>query len=520
MGVRTRVREAAAGLVLLLAAACGGGGAGQPSGPVPSEAGVTPAPGGDVLVTQDPNPIVARNSPVLVVNPVQSTNMVVVDRVDRPDFGAGVHVTNNAGGNWQDVALPRPPGTGGKPFSPAAAYDGRGMLYVSFVTLGGPGNSPEGFWVTRSGDGGLTFDEPTPVAGPDTFHTALAVDPRGGRVFAAWLQSNPVASECELCFAESGLPILFSRSNDGGRTWSSPVQVSDPGRARVGAPAVAVNPDGNPTVLYVDYGDDRVDWENLPGAYEGTFSLVLARSPDRGLRFEPGRVVEGGVVPAGRFMAYLPVRPGFVIARDGDMVVVWADRRSGDADVLLRRSTDDGATWTEPVRVNRGTDGDGVPQDLPAVGVAPRGRIDVVYYDGSVDPRGAGVDVLVSSSSNDGRSFSRHFRMSTRASNRRIGPPGSPYSQDADFGTRISVASLSGGAVAAWTDTRNGTPDTGKQDIFTASVALPDNQSLDLTYRLLAAGGAVLGVAGVTLFVLSRRARRRAPAPPDPAPTS
>lgn len=71
--------------------------------------------------------------------------------------------------------------------------------------------------------------------------------------------------------------------------------------------------------------------------------------------------------------------------------------------------------------------------------------------------------------------------MSTRASNRRTGPPGSPYSQDADFGTRISVASLSGGAVAAWTDTRNGTPDTGKQDVFTASVALADNQSLDLT---------------------------------------
>ena len=50
-------------------------------------------------------------------------------------------------------------------------------------------------------------------------------------------------------------------------------------------------------MLYVDYGDDRVDWENLPGAYEGTFSLVLARSLDRGLRFEFGRVVEGGVVP-------------------------------------------------------------------------------------------------------------------------------------------------------------------------------------------------------------------------------
>jgi hypothetical protein len=512
----TGARRGAWGLGLaILLAACGGGDGGPSSG-----GAITAAPGGDVLVTQDPNPIVARNSPVLVVNPAQRTNMVVVDRVDRPDFGAGVHVTNDAGGNWQDVALPPPPGSAGKPFSPAAGYDGRGMLYVSFVTLSGPGNDPDGLWVTRSGDGGLTFDEPTRVAGPDTFHTALAVDPRSGRLFSAWLQSNAAAGGCELCFAQTGLPIVVSRSDDAGRTWSPPVQVSDPNRARVGAPAVAVGPDGNPSVVYVDYGEDRVDWENLPGTYDGRFTLVHARSADRGVQFAPGRDVDTGIVPPGRFVAYLPVRPGFAVGGNGDMVVVWADRRSGDTDVLLRRSTDDGRTWTGPVQVNRGTAGDGVPQYMPAVGVAPAGRIDVVYYDGTVDPRGSAVDVLVSSSSDDGESFARTVRLSTRASNRRIGPPGSQFSPEADFGARISVASLSGGAVAAWTDTRNGTPDTGKQDVFTAAVALSDNESLDPAFRLLAAGGAVLGVAGVTLFVLSRRARRRTRPPPEPATTS
>ncbi|MGH9265042.1 MAG: exo-alpha-sialidase [Acidimicrobiales bacterium] len=523
-GLRTRVRAGAAGLVLVLAA-CGGNDGGPPAG------AILAAPGGDVVVTHDPNPIVARNSPDLAVNPVQRTNMVVVDRIDRPDFGAGIHVTNNSGANWQDVALTGPPGNAGKPYSPSAAYDGRGMLYVSFVTLSGPGNSPDGLWVTRSGDGGLSFDEPTRVAGPDTFHTTLAVAPRSGRVFAAWLQSNPAASECELCFARTGLPIVVSRSDDGGRTWSPPVPVSDPGRARVGAPVLGVSDDGNPAVLYVDYGDDRVDWENLPGSYDGTFSLVLAHSPDRGKRFEPGRVVDDEIVPPGRFMAYLPVRPGFAVAADGDMVAAWGDRRAGDSDVLLRRSRDDGRTWSEPVRVNRGAPGDGVPQDMPAVDVAPGGRIDVAYYDRAVDPRGPMVDVLVSSSSDGGESFPRTFRLSTQTSNRRIGPPASPFSPEADFGTRISVASLSGGAVAAWTDTRNGTADSGKQDVFLSSVALADNQSLDLGFRLLAVGGGLLGVAGVTLFVLSRRARRRATpgaegdeaagsesSPPDPDP--
>jgi len=489
--------------VALLLAACPGTDDGSES------AELSQAPGQDVLVTQDRNPVVARNSPVLVVNPTQRTNIVVVDRVDRPDYGAGVHVSNDGGSNWQDVGLKPPAGNGGKLYAPTAAYDGRGMLYVSYVTLSGPGNTPDSYWVARSGDGGLTFDEPTKIAGGHTFQTSLAVDADTGRLFASWLQSNPTASMCALCFAETGLPIVVSRSDDGGRTWSQPVRVSDGDRMRVGAPSLAVDSDGNPAVLYLDYGGDRVDWENLPGTYDGTFTLVLARSGDEGLRWDAGRVVDADVVPPRRFVVYLPVHPAFAIAANGDMYAVWADARSGDSDILLRRSTDDGKTWSSPVRANRGTVGDGIPQDMPSVGVAPAGRVDVVYYDRTIDRRGSTADVLLSSSSDFGASFTKFVRLSDAPSNRKIGPPGSPYSEEADFGSRISVASLSGGAIAAWTDTRNGTVEGGKQDIFSAQIALEDNSSLRLVHRLLAGLGLLLGVAGVTLFVLSRRAAKK-----------
>lgn len=507
---RSTVGGAVVGLAFLLAA-CGGGDAGS------SDVGqITLAPGGDVLVSQDRSPVVARNSPSLAVNPSQRTSMVVVDRVDRPDYTAGVHVTNNGGTNWQDVGLKLPAGNAGKLFAPSAAYDGKGILYVSYVTLSGGGNSPDSLWVARSGDGGLTFDEPTRVAGPHTFQTSLAADPKTGRLFATWLQSNPTATMCVLCFAQTGLPIVVSRSDDGGRTWSPPAQVSDGGRMRIGAPSIAVDGDGNPAVLYLDYGSDRLDWENLPGTYDGKFTLVLARSSDQGLRYEPGRVVDADIVPPNRFLVYLPVSPAFAIAGNGDLVAVWADGRSGDSDILLRRSTDDGRTWAKPVTVNRGTAGDGVPQDMPSVGVSPGGRIDVVYYDRTLDRRGSTADVLLSSSSNSGRSFSKTVRLSTQSSNRKIGPEGSPFAQEADFGTRIAVASLPGGAVAAWTDTRNGNVDGGKQDIFSASVPLSDTSSVGLAFRVLAGLGILLGIAGVALFVLSRRSRRKSP-PEAPA---
>lgn len=503
---------AAGGALALLLTACGGGSASN-------SAELIPAPGEDVLVSQDPNPVIARNSPMLAVNPIQPTNMAIVDRVDRPDYSAGVHITNDGGTNWRNVALKLPPGTSGKLFAPSAAYDGRGVLYVSYVILSGSGNDPDSYWVARSGDGGLSFEEPTKIAGPHTYQTSLAVAPRSGRLYAAWLQSNLEATTCLLCFAQTGLPIVVSRSDDGGRTWSPPVQVSDAGRARVGAPALAVDPDGNPAVLYMDYGEDRWDWQNLPGNYDGTFSLVVTRSGDRGRRWEAGRVVASEIVPTGRFLVYLPVTPGFTIASNGDMYAVWADGRAGDSDILLRRSTDDGRTWSEPVRVNRGTAGDGVPQDMPSVGVAPGGRVDVVYYDRTIDPRGSGADVLLSSSSDSGKSFSKVIRLSDSASNRRIGPEGSPHSQEADFGSRTTVASLAGGAIAAWTDTRNGTLVGGKQDIFTAQMPLEDNSSLALANVLLAGAGILLGIGGVTLFVLSRRRGKKVPATEEPLGT-
>ena len=81
------------------------------------------------------------------------------------------------------------------------------------------------------------------------------------------------------------------------------------------------------------------------------------------------------------------------------------------------------------------------------------------------------------------------------------------------------MASLAGGAIAAWTDTRNGTLDGGKQDIFTAQMALEDNASLALTNLLLAGTGILLGVAGVTLFLLSRRRARGGLAAEEPVDT-
>src|SRR5580765_5083492 len=114
----SRIRTVAGlgGLGLMLVAA----GAGACVARAADTAPVPLAPTQDVLISQDRNPIIGRNSPTVVVNPAQRTNMVVVDRVDRPDYTAGVHVSNDGGGNWQDVALKSPTGNKGKLFAATA----------------------------------------------------------------------------------------------------------------------------------------------------------------------------------------------------------------------------------------------------------------------------------------------------------------------------------------------------------------------------------------------------------------
>ncbi|MDQ1422335.1 MAG: hypothetical protein QOJ52_4297, partial [Acidimicrobiaceae bacterium] len=125
------------------------------------------------------------------------------------------------------------------------------------------------------------------------------------------------------------------------------------------------------------------------------------------------------------------------------------------------------------------------------------------------------ADVFLSSSSDGGRSFPKVQRVSSQSSDRSVGPQGSPFENQADFGTRIAVLSGKTQSVAIWTDTRAGTDDTGRQDIYSGLVGFPAARSLTKAQVAIVILGLALGVIGIALFVGSRRRPpRRAPPPP------
>lgn len=478
------------------------------------------AVGGNLAVNEgatNPLDLSANNSPALVRNPVDEANLVAANRVDSPEYSCAVNVSFDGGGRWAQTPIPAPPGEGRKCFAPDAVFAADGTLYVSYVTLTGRANAPDAVWLTRSSDGGKTLSAPveTPL-GPRSFQVRLTADPRSpNRLFLTWLQAGELGL---YRFATTGNPIMTVRSDDGGKNWTAPARVSGATRERVVAPSPAVGgAPGELNVLYLDLGDDVLDYGGAHRgqggpAYKGRWQLVLARSTDNGATWREA-VVDDSIVPAGRFIAFTPPFPSLAVdPESGRTYAAFQDGRFGDADVLLWTLPEAGGRWSAPVRVNDTPRSDGTAQYLPKLSVAPEGRLDVMYFDRRADRTNVLNEVSLQSSFDEGRGFTPRVRLSDRAFSSRIGSGierGIP-----DLGSRLGLLSTDTLAYGVWTDTRTGSLQTAKQDLARGVVAFNDPPRLsDGAKLLLRIGGVLLIVIGlvaaaVRLIGLAPRAGR------------
>ena len=451
--------------------------------------------------------ISAHNSPSVARNPRDRDNIVVTSRIDSPDFSCAVHVSRDGGRRWSPTPVPIPRGPARKCYAPDAVFAADGTLYVSYVTLQGRGNTPSAAWVASSRDGGRTLSPPRRVAGRLAFQLRVAADPaRPRRVYVSWVQAREVGA---LRFAGPGNPILLSRSDDGGRRWRRPVQVNAPSRGRVLAPSAAVGREGAVYVLYLDVGEDRLDYEGGHGGsggppYTGRFALVLGRSADGGSRWEES-VVDDGIVPTERFVAFLPAFPALAVDRQRDRVyVAYHDRRLGSPDVWLWTLAPGETAWGKPVRVNDTPRRERTAQYLPRIDVAPDGRLDVVYYDRREDARRDVLnEVSLQSSDDGGRTFGARTTLSSARSDARVGlgtERGLP-----DLGSRLGLASDDRDAFAVWSDTRSGTVASLKQDLYSAAV---DGGRTPGVVWALRVGGVALALLGALALVAGARRGR------------
>lgn len=463
--------------------------------------------------------ISAHNSPSLVSNPRNPANLVIANKIDSPRFSCAVHVSFDGGVHWNQTPIPLPAGEEPKCYAPDVAFAADGTLYLTFVTLKGRGNVPNAVWLIRSSDGGQTLSDPSRVRGPLKFQVRVAADPATPqRLYMTWLEAREVGL---FRFSEPGNPIRAARSDDGGRTWSQPVGVNAPARVRAVAPSPAVGPKGELYVVYLDLGQDVLDYEGGHRGrggdpYAGKWKLVLARSADRGATWDES-VVEDEIVPTERFVAFTPPFPSLAVDRKaGTLYAAFHDGRRGNPDVYLWTLGNGASGWSPAKQINDTPASDESSQVLPKLSVSPDGRLDALYFDRRSDPRDVMTEISLQSSFDGGKRFLPRLRLSDRRFDSRIGY-GSERGMP-DLGNRLGLISTRERALAVWTDTRAGTQTSGKQDLARGLAAFSPPEDISSTLKtLLRIAGGLLALVGVGLIVRAAT-RRNEDVPPQPQP--
>lgn len=436
-------------------------------------------------VFSGPFPTNKQNEPSLAQNPNNPLNLIAGsnDEIGEPactnttpsscPFVAGVQTSGfyasfDGGKTWPCQGLVDLSSFNEYSFGdPSQAFDSKGNAYYGTLAFPHPATKEDlatglqaDLFIAKSTDGGCHYTSAAKVSGasPAIFDDKDAItadsnpsSPFHDNVYASWTK-----------FVVGGDQIVFSRSSDGGVTWSNPQPIS-PGYnnnhvgGRQGS-AVKVGPDGTVYVVWLDTVDKQAV-ERISISHDGGKTF---RNPN--INVAPVTDDFVSPVPGTSFRQDARAFPSFTIALDGTLYVAWTDRTgdpaSGHAVVMVTKSTSGGLAWSTPVVAG---DVSGRSAFFSSVATDPSGNVDVVFL--ALDDvatgtaPGAGVvhyDAYFAQSTNGGTSFSIPALMSTASSD----PDGSSTnSLRAQFlGDYITAVADASHIYAVWTDSRNATP--------------------------------------------------------------
>jgi hypothetical protein len=290
----------------------------------------------------------------------------------------------------------------------------------------------------------------------DRDHLAADSNPassHAGTVYLVW--SDDQYTGCPQVFSSNFVTrhIMFSRSTDGGVGWSTPITL---GTGCLEAAIPAVGPDGS---VYVSWFDCNI---------RGGDRELVRKSTDGGVTFSSAVAAGSGLMrcpdplPGAHFRLSGEAAPTIATDPTGAarVYVAWSScTPTSQADVFLSRSTDGGATWSFPLRVNDDGTSNLRDQFFPAITVDDQGVVRAMWGDDRLDtanPGGRNYDVFAAASTDHGASFGTNVRVTTQSSNPDIDNGGT------FIGDYWGIAPC---GTAVWDDERN-----GNQDIFAAGL--------------------------------------------------
>jgi len=352
----------------------------------------------------------------IAINPANPDNIIGTSlqygRPPQPRASNYVYVSMDGGKTWKTIASQNSQSlTQG---DDAVTFSREGVAYHSYISFDGirvqkPKRAVSGILVSSSKDGGLTWNDPVPAINhinsvtpfedkPYVVTDNTSNSPYKGNVYLAWTRFDVYGSRN----TEDHSQIYFSRSTDGGKTFSMPFRISDMGGDCLDSDNTV---EGAVPVVGAK-GEVYVVWAGPKG-------LVFKKSLDGGLSFGKDKVI--GAMPGGWDINVkgidrsngMPVTGVDASAgrRQGTIYVNWIDERNGDPDVFVASSQDGGETWTTPVRVNDDPIINGKAQFFTWMAIDPvDGSINVVFYDRR-DTQDTRTGLTLARSTDGGRTF-------------------------------------------------------------------------------------------------------------------
>lgn len=448
-----------------------------------------------------------QNEPTVAVDP-SDTDVVVAGSNDycasivNGEVWAGYYRSEDGGATWTNSLLPGYPddtsegglassvhGTCGASGDPTQTFDAEGNLYYAFICFNRTKPINGSVYVAKYTNHGADYDRTVLVkrgTPSGLFLTGLFQDKinltvdqtdgdHGGNVYVAWSQYNGFA------FNNA---VLFSRSTDGGHTYSRPIRVTPVERGSASFADLAVGPDGTVWLTFLTY----------PSRSRPTADVWLQASTDGGASFgAPEHVSSIELFDSNQFAGATgtydcgdgPFRceSGFTFSRffsnsavaadeDGAHVVWASELPSGQSKVMVRNRATDG-TWDAADTLDTHPTGH---QWFPDVASAD-GTITVILYDSRGDPAydpgippgndadgmnsGDVVQALIARSTDGGETWSEsqvssagsNFGWQTHGS-RRLG----------FWGDYLYVSAVPGAVNVAWTDSRDLVPGPDTRD--------------------------------------------------------
>lgn len=390
----------------------------------------------------------AANEPSIAVDPINHDRMVIgwrqFNTISSNFRQAGYGYTTNSGQSWRFPGVIQP---GIFRSDPVLDSDGEGNFYYNSLT-----SISSTFLcdVFKSTDGGATWGPATPARGGDkqwmTIHKTGGMG--NGNIYAFWTSFYSICP-----------PGFFTRSVNRGVSFEDCGIIPDD--PFWGTLAVGLNGElyvcgaSSPGFVMAKSTTARdslhvVTWDTTTSVNLDGEILAFAGSSSP----NPGGL--HGQVWVAVDHSQSPTR--------GNVYVLCSVERNSNPDpldVMFARSTDGGASWSTPIRINDDP-GTNAWQWFGTMSVAPTGRIDVIWLDTRDNPGSINSSLYYSYSLDGGVTWLPNVRLSP-AFNPHVGWP-----QQNKMGDYFHMVSDSTGADLAWAATFN-----GEQDVYYGRISYP-----------------------------------------------